>query len=131
MVRFLDMLAGVMVLTVFYLFIIIVGLALEDNDMSYNNMPTITPAHSAVSVGSSSTAIVSANSERKYLLLINDSDETIYVKLGAAAVANEGIRLAASGGSLELSVANGNLYAGAINGICASGGKTLLVTEGE
>ena len=90
----------------------------------------ITPAHSAVSVGSSTTAIIAANSARRYLLLVNDSDEVIYVKLGAAAVANQGIRINASGGTLELSPLNGNLYRGAVNGICASGSKTMLVTEG-
>ena len=98
--------------------------------MAYNNMPTITPTHSAVTVGNTTTAAIAANTARKYLLLVNDSDEAIYVKLGAAAVLNQGIRLNASGGSLELSVANGNLYAGAVNAICASGSKTLLVTEG-
>ena len=98
--------------------------------MSYNNMPTITPTHSEVAVGATTTAVIAANSARKYLLLVNDSDEAIYVKLGAAAVMNEGIRINASGGSLALSAQNGNLYAGAINGICSSGSKNLLVTEG-
>ena len=61
---------------------------------------------------------------------VNDADEVIYLKLGAAAVLNAGIRLNANGGSYEMSLAAGNLYVGAVNGICASGGKKLLVTEG-
>jgi len=98
--------------------------------MPYNNMPTITPTHTAVTVGNTTTAVIAANAARKYLLLVNDSDEAIYVNLGGAAVANTGVRINANGGSLELSVQHANLYAGAVNAICASGSKKLLVTEG-
>jgi phage gp45-like len=97
--------------------------------MSYNNMPGITPTHTAVTVGNTSTAVAVANPHRKYLLLVNDSDEVIYIKLGAAAVLNQGIRINASGGSYEMTVQAGNLYVGAINGICASGSKIMLVTD--
>lgn len=98
--------------------------------MAYNDaLQTIT--HTAKTIGSSSTAVVAANADRKWLLLVNDSDETIYIKFGAAAVANEGIRIGSAGGSLELRPSASNLYTGAINGICASGSKILLVTEGS
>lgn len=86
-----------------------------------------TVTHTAVTVGAVTTVAKAANADRKWLLLVNDSDETVYVKLGAAAVLNQGIRISASGGALELT--GGSLYLGAVNGICASGGKTLLVTE--
>jgi len=90
-----------------------------------------TPTHSAVTVTSTTTQALAANANRKYVLLVNDSDTAIYIKLGAAAVANEGIRLNANGGSYEMSNLGGNLYAGAINAIHGgSGNKTLLVTEG-
>ena len=89
-----------------------------------------TPTHTAPSIGTTSTIALASNAGRLYALLINDSDETIYLKLGAAAVANEGIRLNANGGSYEMSKKLGNLYTGAINAICATGGKTLLVLEG-
>ena len=89
-----------------------------------------TPTHTAVTVGNSTTVAKAANANRKYLLLVNDSDEVVYVKLGAAAVLNQGIRINASGGSYEMSGALGNLYTGAVNAICTSGSKTLLVTEG-
>ena len=46
----------------------------------------------------------------------------------AAAVLNQGVRINAAGGSLELT--GGSLYLGAVNCICASGGKVLLVSEG-
>lgn len=82
-----------------------------------------------VTVGSSSTPVLSANPDRKYLALVNDSDEVIYVDLSSTAVANEGIRLNASGGSFVMEIGN-SMYIGAIAAICASGSKNLTVTEG-
>lgn len=87
--------------------------------------------HTEIAVATSSTAVIAANAQRQYLLLINDSDTVIYLKLGAAAAANKGIRLNANGGSLEMSGLMGNNYQGAINGIHAgTGTKNLLVSEG-
>ncbi len=90
-----------------------------------------TPTHAAVNVTTSSGQVLAANANRLYALLVNDSDTVIYVKLGAAAVLNEGIRINASGGSYEMSALLGNLYAGAINGIHGgTGNKVLMITEG-
>lgn len=89
--------------------------------------------HTAVTVGSTTTAIIAANVNRRYLMLQNISDEAVYIKLGVAAVASEGIRLntvGVLGDTFVLCNENGNLYKGAINGICASGSKVVLVTEG-
>jgi hypothetical protein len=95
------------------------------------SLPQVTtPAHTAPTIGNTTTAALAANTSRLYALFINDSDETIYLKLGAAAVLNAGIRLNANGGSYEMSAGQGNLYTGVVNGICTSGGKKLLVTEG-
>ncbi len=90
----------------------------------------LTPAHTAVTAAVTTTAVLAANTDRLYALVINDSDEVIYIKLGASAVLNQGIRLNASGGNYEMSMKLGNLYTGAINGISTSGGKVVLVTEG-
>lgn len=90
-----------------------------------------TPTHTAVNVTTGSGEVLAANANRLYALLVNDSDTVIYIKLGAAAVANQGIRLNAYGGNYEMSAMLGNLYIGAINGIHAgSGNKVLLLTEG-
>ena len=90
-----------------------------------------TPTHTAVTVTTASGAALAANAVRLYALLINDSDETIYLKLGATAVANEGIRLNANGGNYEMSKKLGNLYTGVINAIHGgTGSKKLLVLEG-
>lgn len=84
--------------------------------------------HSTATVGTSSGEAVAANTSRTYLILINDSANTIYLKLNDTAVMNEGIRLAANGGSYEMSVRNGNLDDRAINAIAGSS-STLLITE--
>ncbi|MVP00349.1 hypothetical protein [Paenibacillus lutrae] len=86
--------------------------------------------HTAVTVGSSSTAINTGNSTRRYLLLVNDSDEVIYVNLGGTAALNTGLRINPNGGSYEMTAALGNVYQGVINAISSSGNKVLLVTEG-
>lgn len=88
-----------------------------------------TPTHTQPEIGSSTTAALAANAARLYALLANESGETIYLKLGADAVQDRGIPIR-DGGNYEMSRELGNLYVGAINGICASGGKILLVTEG-
>lgn len=92
---------------------------------------TTTLVQTAVSVGAVTTAVLAANADRKYALLVNDSDAVIYIAIGAAAALNAGIRLNAGGGSYEMYAANGNLDTRAINAITASAGKILLVTEGE
>jgi len=89
-----------------------------------------TVTHTQPAIAAATTLALAANPHRLYALFINDSDETIYLKIGAAAVLNQGIRLNASGGSYEISQKLGNPNILAVNGICASGAKVLLVTEG-
>lgn len=79
---------------------------------------------SGVSVGNTSTTVLAANANRKEAILVNDSDEEMYLKYGSGATANSGIRLNAYGGNLVETV-----YTGIITGICASGTKTITVTE--
>jgi hypothetical protein len=79
------------------------------------------------SIGATTTEVVAANEARKYLILVNDSNEAIYLSLGSAAVMNKGIRLNANGGSLE--IAGEHPFRGAINGICTSGGKNACVFQ--
>lgn len=85
--------------------------------------------NSAVSVGNTSTLVLAANSSRRYLFLVNDSDENIYVSLGSAAVMNEGILLTSQGGALTLDTTS--MYIGAIYAICSSGTKNLTICEGS
>jgi hypothetical protein len=85
--------------------------------------------NSGVLVGSTSTFILAANSSRRFLFLVNDADEDIYVSLGSAAVMNEGVLLTAGGGALTLDTTS--MWQGAIYAICASGNKNLAVCEGS
>ena len=91
----------------------------------------LTLTHTVVNVNGD-TAVIAANPNRRYLLLVNDSDTVVYLRLqaGAAAV-NSGVRLNASGGSYELTPASG-IYTGAIRANHGGGAvnKALLVTEG-
>jgi len=80
-----------------------------------------------VVVGSSTTVVKAASNARRVLILVNDSDEAMYLGFGEAAVMNKGVRLNAAGGSLELN--STNMFFGAINGICTSGTKNLLLVQ--
>ena len=94
-------------------------------------LPTVTLTHTKVAVATSTTQLLAANADREWVLLVNDSDTVIYVKAGVAAVVNEGIRLNASGGSLELSARLGNLDTRVINAIHGGAAtKNLLISEG-
>jgi hypothetical protein len=90
-----------------------------------------TPTPTPVNVSTASTVVLAANTNRKYVLLVNDSDTPIYVSLGGVAAVNQGIRLNSRGGAYEISRKLGNLYTGAINAIQSDAGtKRLLVVEG-
>lgn len=78
----------------------------------------------SVSVATSDTVVVAANTNRIEITLVNDGANVIYLGLGKAAVANKGIRLAATGGSYTTSA-----WQGAINAIALSGATNLCYTE--
>jgi hypothetical protein len=87
-------------------------------------------------VGSTSTALAAANRARKHLTITNLSDEKVFLSEGAAAEANKGICLApvdASGNPVAAgryaTGENGLLFLGAVNGICASGSKSVAIKE--
>lgn len=87
---------------------------------------------STIAVGATTTAVVPASTSRQYLLLVNVSDTDMYLSLGGNAAALSGLPLYANGGSYEMSIVLGNLYAGAITAIHAgSGSKSLVVLEGD
>lgn len=91
---------------------------------------TLTPT--AVDVDSTEAEVLASNAARTYALFQNDSDTVIYLQIDDTAVAHEGIRLAANGGSYEMSRALGNLSTAAIDAITLSGdNKRLLIVEGE
>ncbi len=88
-----------------------------------------TPTHTNPTIGTQTTVALAANTTRLYALFANQSGEEIDIKLGTAAVLAQGIPIP-NGYNYEMSKKFGNLYTGTVNGICTSGGKTLLVVEG-
>jgi hypothetical protein len=88
---------------------------------------TGTPTETAVSVAASTTDVLAANANRKMLLLINDSTNTIYVKFSGDASLNTGTRLNANGGSILF---DRYVPTSAVKAIATVAGSTLLVTEG-
>jgi|DEB0MinimDraft_3_1074331.scaffolds.fasta_scaffold01793_8 hypothetical protein len=88
-------------------------------------------APSNVTVGVTSTTVLTeANASLcEYIALVNDSDEIIYLALGADAELNKGIRLNASGGAVVWETSA--IPKTVINAICTSGSKNLCIQIGS
>lgn len=90
------------------------------------------PSHGTANLTATSGEAVPANPNRKFLRVTNDGTATVYLRFGtAAAVAQEGLRLASSGGSYEMSFGLGNVWSGAIQGITAGGSSKIIYIDGE
>jgi hypothetical protein len=72
---------------------------------------------SAITVTTSSTQLLAANSARLYAHIVNNSGNTCYLQYGGAAVLNRGIKL---NPNAMLTVSGFDLYLGQINAISAS-----------
>jgi len=80
------------------------------------------------SVGTTSQEVLAPNGRRISALLVNDhASQYIWLKLGYAAVANEGIRLNPGGGSYEISLVNP--WFGRVFAIASDADTKLLITE--
>lgn len=96
-----------------------------------SNVTYTTPTHTTLGVTAASQTALAANANRKYALFINDSANNIWLKIGATAVANQGIRLNAVGGSYEMKSSDGSLNTGAVTAISdVAGPSVLTVLEG-
>jgi hypothetical protein len=91
---------------------------------------TSTATHTANSITANNTSeeALASNSNRTSAMIQNISDTAMYIKFGATAVDEEGIKLLPEA-SYTISSAEGNLDTRAINIICATLGKKYLVTE--
>ena len=84
------------------------------------------------SIDATTTEIIAEDGDRKYAILYNDSNEIVYLGIGAPAVMNQGPRMNPEGGFYEmLKAAGGNFSMQAVNGICASGGKNVTIQTGR
>ena len=82
-----------------------------------------------VNVTVASTPILAANANRKVAVICNDSDTTIYLAIGQAAVVNTGIRLNANGGVVVISRTGDIFSTEAINGIHAGVGNKVATAQ--
>lgn len=88
--------------------------------------------HTVAEVGNASSLVVEANPYRRHLLIINDSDETIYITHLVPAQIHFGMRVERNGGRMEFSQDKNNVCAHAIYAIQAKPqSKRLLITEGS
>jgi len=71
--------------------------------------------------------VLPENLTRRSALFVNDSDSVCYLCLGSPAVANQGIRINASGGSYEITPFN--LFTGDVYAISTGVTKRLMITE--
>ena len=85
-------------------------------------------APASVTVEANTTEILAESDTRMYASIVNDSDNVVYLAVGADAVMNKGIRLNANGGSFEMN--RFNLCDQAVNGITLSPGN-VTVQEAE
>ena len=90
--------------------------------------------HDKADVADSSTQIIAADSDpggatpRRYILLQNQGDEDIDIRVGVAAVKDESTRMYANGGTFELKPVAGQFDDSAIFGIHVGSGGTMRVT---
>ena len=86
--------------------------------------------HTAVTVSGKSVEVLAASPSRVSALFVNDSETIIYLKFGATAVVNEGIRLNGFGGSYELTIQSGTMIPNEVNAISVEDGRNnLLILE--
>tara|TARA_R110002110_G_scaffold115354_4_gene286065 strand:+ start:615 stop:1304 length:690 start_codon:yes stop_codon:yes gene_type:complete len=78
--------------------------------------------NTGVAVGTGSTELIASSATRLSVVIVNDSDEVMYLAVEDAAVMNTGIRLNPNGGSYTEEMSSD-----AINAICASGSKNATV----
>lgn len=90
-------------------------------------MGAVAATNTSVSVGATTTEVLTENTSRRTAIFVNDSNETIYLSRSDTAVMNKGIRLNANGGYYEITKTN--MYHGAVSAICASGSKNLTVSH--
>lgn len=102
--------------------------------LAASGFPTVTLTHTSAAVSSTSSITLAANSNRSWLMLFNDhASAVVYCKFDTAAVAGEGLRINAVGGTLVLSARNGSLDTRELRCITTDPGssETIEITEGE
>ena len=86
-----------------------------------------TATTTSIDAGAASQTALAANTSRKGAIFVNDhATGVIWLKLGATAVANTGIRLNPGGGTFMINI--NNLYTGIVTAIADGATRKLLIT---
>ena len=103
--------------------------------MPKQTLEKLTATCKTVVIANTTTVLLAANPNRRQAYITNVSDEIVGIGLDTAAVASSGYSIGAltAGGPLDRYQAaeNGQVFQGAINGITASGTKSVAVVEFE
>lgn len=88
----------------------------------------VTLVHAEADIVDSTTQVIAAAVKRKYLYLQNDDGAlTVWIKVGAAAVLNEGIKLG-PGEFYEMRQDKNNVDPRDVNGIASAAGPAVVLT---
>lgn len=85
---------------------------------------TTSSATTARSVGIADTLVIAANASRREITVVNDGANIVYLALGRAAVAGNGIRLNANGGSWTSAY-----WDGEVRGIAVTAATNVTIAE--
>lgn len=83
---------------------------------------------SVFEVTAASTVALAANANRVGGFIQNNSDEDVNISFGGTASSST-TKIFGGGGTMSLIIDGQNCYTGAINAICASGGKDIVIVE--
>ena len=95
---------------------------------------TISTTHAGISVNSSANSVaLAANTQRRWALFVNHGSTPVFLAIATStgtAVADKGIRLAATGGTFEMSPTHGNLDTRTVHAVTKTAtGQILVVAE--
>lgn len=90
--------------------------------------PPISTRINGYSITATDQVIAEYNPSRKYLAVVNLSAATVYLALGTAAVASQGIAISADGGSYEM-VKDQNLVPLDVHAVAAAAGPYSISVQ--
>jgi hypothetical protein len=90
----------------------------------------LTEDETSVSVGTSVSTIIGGNADRLGLLILNLSNNTVFVSIDNSVSATNGIRLGANGGSVALNVTDdGMIQTRTWYGLATGAGSSVYVLD--
>lgn len=97
-------------------------------DVDQIGFDTLTAPPGQIAVGLTTTVLFSANPNRKYAHIVNNSSDSIYIQYSSNAALNQGIKIPPN---TLYTIESTNLWLGSINAIGVSGSQLIDILEGE